>query len=111
MAVAGGSFCQEHAPAPRDVRQPYRANYADPEYKRNRMKRYSLANGRCERCGRPVGKGEWQCDHIVEVARWSAFGMKGSPNQLSNLQVLCTVDPNRCHQTKTKNNRSPKSRR
>lgn len=112
MATDRSSFCDLHQPESREVRQPYRSAYKDPEYRRNRMARYQLAGGRCEAC-RSHLKGplhqhgrSWECDHVVEVAVWEFRRLPGSPNQLSNLRVLCVP----CHKTKTTNNRTRRDR-
>lgn len=116
-AVRGSRYCTEHEPKVdeqlRNERNPYRQAYKSPEYAQNRQHRYERARGRCEGCGRPVGPGEWQCDHIVTVARWMREHRSGSPNQIGNLQILCTVPrdgaPKGCHALKTRADRKASS--
>jgi len=113
-SVKGARYCAEHEPkvdeALRNERNPYRQAYKSAEYARNRQHRYERSRGRCEACGRPVGPGEWQADHIVTVARWASEKRVGSVNQLSNIQVLCILPrdgaPKGCHGLKTKIDRS-----
>lgn len=83
---------------------PWRAAYSDPEYKRNRLKRYEIAAGKCESCG--VGlKGKrykhgvpWQCDHVIEARR---FTDPRQANCIANLRATCV----RCHKAKTAHSR------
>lgn len=102
-ALPGSSRCARHqfVEAPVDERarrerQPYRRHYASSAYRANRLRRFSLAQGRCESCGTPLrSKREpqgalWECDHVVEVRR-------SEDDSLENLRVLCTA----CHKAKT----------
>ena len=105
-----GNYCADHEPKVdeqlRNERNPYRQAYKSAEYATNRQHRYERARGRCEGCGLPVGPGEWQCDHIVTVARWTRERRAGSANDIGNLQILCIVPrtgaPSGCHGLKTK---------
>lgn len=40
-------------------------------------------------------------DHIIPIKLWELKGLKGNPNRLSNLQLLCPD----CHRRKTANDR------
>ncbi len=79
--------------------------YDDPDYRRNRALRYKIAGGRCELCHRPVKRGEWECDHVIPVVDWIRRKLAGSPHRVGNLRILCTVEPNRCHHLKTREDR------
>ncbi|MDE2100844.1 MAG: HNH endonuclease [Patescibacteria group bacterium] len=108
-----GRYCVEHDPkvdeSLRNARNPYRRAYSSNEYRINRQHRYERARGRCEGCGVPVGPGEWQCDHIVTVRMWALKKLPGSPNDVANLQILCTIPrsgaPKGCHALKTRQDR------
>lgn len=101
-----GRYCEVHEPtvdeAVRNARNPYRRHYKSAEYARNRQHRYERARGRCEDCARPVGPGEWECDHVVPVRL-------GGTNDLDNLRVRCIVPrdgaPKGCHGLKTRQDR------
>lgn len=100
--INGTSRCAEHTLPPmseaeRRRRHPYRANYVDAEYRKNRELALERANGRCERCREPHGPDK-QVDHIVPVR-------DGGTNDLTNLQVLCRA----C--TKVKNREDKRARR
>jgi len=98
-------FCDAHEPkvdeATRLERNPYRQAYKSTVYATNRQHRYERARGRCENCGKHVGPGEWECDHVITVREWTRRGLSGDPNDITNLRVLCTD----CHKTKTKQDR------
>jgi 5-methylcytosine-specific restriction endonuclease McrA len=108
-----GRYCAAHEPkvdeALRNARNPYRRAYTSNEYRVNRQHRYERARGKCERCGIEVGPGQWQCDHIVSARMWESKKLPGSPNQISNLQILCTVpradSKGGCHGMKTRSDR------
>jgi hypothetical protein len=67
--------------------RPYGKGYSSAEYRRNKKERYRLAQGCCEYCGRPVGKGEWECHHVISVRDWMKRGLPGSPHELWNLRI------------------------
>jgi hypothetical protein len=101
--TTGANYCPAHTLTEeerRRKRQTWRAGYRDPEYAKNRAKRYVHAHGRCEDCGRPL-KGHlfpdgarWECDHVV------ALSDDGS-NAEQNLRCRC-LD---CHYPKTAHDR------
>ncbi len=96
----GGAYCSEHsAEIERLERQPWRAEYASPEYARNRAARFKLAGGRCEDCGASLGK-SWECDHVVPLR-------DGGTNLVDNLRARCL----RCHRAKTRADRATRRRR
>lgn len=81
--------------ATRSQREPWRANYSDPEYRRNRQLAIARTNGRCTYCSR-------QC--AVLFREWVTKGMDGEvhhkiplcdggTNDASNLELVCTS----CH--------------
>lgn len=76
--------------AERTARHGYRAAYSDPAYQANRKRRYTLAHGACEACGKPVATGDWQCHHVIAASR---FANPRQANALENLRVLCLA----CH--------------
>ena len=89
-----------HRRGRRRKRQTWRAGYRDPEYARNRARRYVHAHGRCEDCGRPL-KGHlfsdgarWECDHAVALS-------DGGSNAEDNLRCRCLA----CHYPKTAHDR------
>ena len=84
----GSPYCAAHvhlvSEAARVARQPWRMAYRDPTYYKHRAQRYKLAGGRCEGCGIPVVKGEWEAHHVVALT-------DGGTNEVENLRVLCTL--------------------
>lgn len=53
--------------AERLARFPYRRGYRDPEYLRNKQRRYIRCGGRCEcGCGLDLPQG-WHCDHVIPL--------------------------------------------
>lgn len=69
----------------RMARQPYREAYKHPSYARNRKRRYTLAGGRCEACGQPVGPREYECHHVRPVR---LFANPADANAIDNLRVM-----------------------
>lgn len=59
---------------------------------RVQLRIYTRANGMCVKCGRPLRKGHWACDHITAL-------INGGQHRESNLQALC-ISP--CHSDKNK---------
>ena len=106
-ALPGSTRCALHqrptAPripeAERAKREPYRAGYRDPAYRKARAERYKRAGGRCELCGRPLQPGHWHAHHILPLRM-------GGANTVANLWVLCE----RCHQLITARERRHESR-
>ncbi len=92
------NYCPTHRPELdeeiRNLRNPYRRHYKDPQYAKNRQHRFERAHGRCEFCGDPLQPGSWQCDHLIPIS-------KGGTNDISNLRVLCLA----CHKAKTAEDR------
>lgn len=90
-----GNYCDMHQPivdeAERLARQPWRRNYSDATYQRNRRIRFERAHGRCEACGIVLQANGWECDHVVELR-------DGGTNDVSNLRALCRP----CHMAKTR---------
>lgn len=84
--------------AARNARNPYRQAYKSAEYATNRQHRFERARGRCEGCGRLVGPGEWECDHVIELR-------DGGTDAIENLRILCIVPregaSHGCHGAKT----------
>jgi hypothetical protein len=92
-----GTRCPRHArlaEASRQGRQPYRAAYASPEYRRARSERLEFAGGRCEavlpdgtRCPRPAR----ETHHVVplSVARDVAEAL--ALCRVENLRAVCRV--------------------
>jgi hypothetical protein len=75
------------------ARDPSRAYYTHPSYRRNRAARYDLVRGLCENCGAPLrgklhprGK-PWQCDHHLEAR---LFVDAETANAIENLRCYCT---------------------
>lgn len=81
-------------------RQPWRAAYKHPSWRRIRKARYLIARGRCETCGVPLGGSLhpdgalWECDHVIEARR---FADPLDANTVENVRVRCVP----CHQAKT----------
>lgn len=84
---------------PRPADQARREHYQTPEYRANRKLAIERAGGHCEGCGCLIGRGEFECDHVAAIVDWK--GRSGSVDDLSNLEILCTIRPGRCHQRKT----------
>lgn len=91
---------REQSEAVRQARQPWRAAYKHPTWRKVRAARYRLAQGRCEACGVPL-EGPlyadgvvWQCDHVVEARH---FANPVDANTVENTRVLCVP----CHKRKT----------
>ena len=107
----GSPYCPAHAhlagEAGRVARQPWRMAYRDPAYFKNKGLRYRLTEGRCEACGLPVGRGEWECDHALPLSQ-------GGTNEVDNLRILCTLPrfgaPHGCHGLKTASDRRERGR-
>lgn len=59
---------------------------------RVKLRIYERAKGLCQRCGRKLFPGHWDCDHTVAL-------INGGENRESNLQALCD---NPCHSGKTR---------
>lgn len=78
----------------RNARNPYRREYKDPQYARNRRHRFERVHGRCELCSIVLQPGDWQCDHLVPLS-------KGGTSDISNLRILCIP----CHKAKTAEDR------
>lgn len=100
-----GDYCEAHDPQKdleRMQRQPWRKEYRDPEYLRNRQRRYELAGGRCEDCGLQVAVGEFECDHELALSR-------GGTHAIENLRIRCIVPragaSRGCHGLKTRADR------
>ena len=101
--TTGANYCPAHTLTEeerRRKRQTWRTGYRDPEYARNRARRYVHAHGRCEDCGRPL-KGHlfpdgarWECDHLVALS-------DGGSNAEDNLRCRCLA----CHYPKTAKDR------
>lgn len=93
------NYCQMHEPkvdeVERNARNPYRRNYKDPQYAKNRQHRFERAHGKCEGCGITLQPAEWECDHLVALR-------DGGTNDITNLRVLCKP----CHQRKTRSERN-----
>ena len=81
--------------------------YRDPLYHKHKAQRYKLAGGCCEDCSQPVGKGEWECDHLVPLSQ-------GGTNEIENLRIRCTLPrfgaPRGCHGLKTRHDRRERGR-
>ena len=99
----GGPYCAAHlylaSEAARVAKQPYRLAYRDPLYHKHRAQRYKLAGGCCEDCGVPVGKSEYECDHVVPLSQ-------GGTNEIENLRIRCTLH----HHLKTSHDRRERGR-
>ena len=112
-SIPGGNFCPPHEPkvdeAERNARNPYRQAYKDPQYAKNRQHRYERARGKCEDCGRHVGPGEWESDHVISAREWLRRKLPGSPNDITNLRIRCIIPrpdaPRGCHGRKTATDR------
>jgi hypothetical protein len=86
--TTNGNYCDAHRPttAERDARQPYRAAYFTPEYRRARRERFKIAGGRCEyvdargRCERVPT----EAHHVVPLS------LAGS--DLAAAVALCSVE-------------------
>jgi 5-methylcytosine-specific restriction endonuclease McrA len=93
-ALPGSTRCALHQrpPAPRipeaerAKREPYRAGYRDPAYRKARALRFERAGGRCELCRQPLQPGHWHAHHVLPLRM-------GGNNAVANLRVLCE----RCH--------------
>lgn len=59
-----------------------------------------FASGFCQKCGRQLRPGHWDCDHIVAI-------INGGEHRESNLQPLC-ISP--CHSDKTRGDIAEKAR-
>ena len=89
-AEAGQQTCAAHAgEAGRLARDPRRAGYRDPAYLRARRAALKRAGGKCEACGRPLGR------RADGRPAFQAHHVDGDPrhNDPSNLLVCCS----RCH--------------
>lgn len=91
---------REQSETVRQARQPWRAAYKHPTWRKVRAARYRLAQGRCEQCGVPI-EGPlyadgvpWQCDHVIEARH---FANPVDANTVENTRVLCVP----CHKRKT----------
>jgi hypothetical protein len=85
--------------ADRVAQMPWRAFYRHPSYKRNRLRRYNLVGGQCEKC-RALLKGKlhphgmaWECDHHSPAR---LFASAETANAVENLRCYCV----RCHRDK-----------
>jgi 5-methylcytosine-specific restriction endonuclease McrA len=94
-AVPGTNRCVYHpkpvvTEAERLQRQPGRHAYTTAEYRRNRIARYQLADGRCENCGKLLGREEFETHHLLP---------KDDPrtNELAYLRNACKI----CHKAAT----------
>lgn len=91
---SASNYCPDHEPeideAIRNARNPYRKNYSEWEYRRNRQHRFERARGRCENCGIHLANGEWESDHVIPIR-------DGGTNAIDNLRILCKP----CHRAKT----------
>lgn len=91
---AQGNYCDFHRPEVdeelRNLANPYRRAYKDPQYAKNKQHRFERARGRCESCGIHLEAGDWQCDHLIPLS-------KGGTNDITNLRILCKP----CHLAKT----------
>ncbi len=98
--TGGSTYCPEHTFTEEKRRresQKWREGYRDPDYARNRAKRYELAGGKCEDCGTklkgrlfPEGQ-PWECDHVDPLS-------DGGTNDVANLYCRCLP----CHHAKTR---------
>lgn len=95
--------CPEHDPwngskpeAQRTARQPWRAGYRRPSYRKAREAAIARARGACEKCGRsdlPL-----ETDHRRPLSTGSTPAEWDALNTPDNLAVLCVT----CHRFKTR---------
>lgn len=100
--VGPKGYCPEHDPWTGDKpdhvrrqRQPWRAAYQLPSYRRGRKEALARSGGYCERCGRndlPL-----ETDHIVPLSTARSEADYDRLNAVENLAVLCV----NCHRRKT----------
>lgn len=95
-------YCPEHDPwggnqphAVREARQPWRAGYRRPSYRKGREAALARAAGRCEKCGR--ADLALETDHRVPLSTGRNAADYDRLNSPANLDVLCVV----CHRLKT----------
>lgn len=111
--VPAGQTCPcRNRDAARKVGEPWRANYRDPEYLRNRQKVIELQHGRCKDCGSTCAHfdsstGKWvtapyggEVDHERPLC-------DGGTNDPSNLTLRCK----RCHSRADAERRKRRSKR
>lgn len=96
-------YCEEHDPwaneEGRDDRQPWRAGYRSPKYRKNRKLALERSRGACERCGRsdlPL-----EVDHLTPLRTGRTPEEIDALNELANLVVLCVT----CHRFKSRRQR------
>lgn len=88
------NYCDAHDPQldeERMERQPWRKEYRDPEYRRNRQVRFERSRGRCEACGELLEPGWWDCHHVIALR-------DGGTNAIENLRIICDT----CHKSATR---------
>jgi len=85
------SYCPDHRliqdTAARDARQPYRAAYFTPEYRRARRERFKIAGGRCEYVDPDLGRCSRAAAEAHHVVPLSSAG-----SDLAAALALCSVD-------------------
>ena len=85
-ALPGKTRCAIHQVAvderARLEAHPERAAYSTREYRRNRLRRYEMAGGQCESCGRFVARKRFQTHHTLPLDH-------PETNRLENLRNSC----------------------
>ena len=103
-AIPGTSRCALHPLPPRPApdesqRASYRGHYSSAAYRKNRVRRFELAGGRCEVCGIPLEGQTWHAHHVRAIR-------DGGDDSIDNLRVLCEPD----HRTITRQSRRSRGR-
>jgi 5-methylcytosine-specific restriction endonuclease McrA len=85
-ALPGKTRCERHQivvdERARMEQHPERAAYGTREYRRNRVRRYEMAGGRCENCGDPVSRQAFETHHTLPLDY-------PDTNKIENLRNSC----------------------
>lgn len=73
-------------------REPWRANYSDPDYQRNRQEVIRIQRGCCKHCGKIVARydgSKWTCAGLGGEVHHKVALCDGGTNDLENLELDC----------------------